>query len=123
MLEPGETLGQDVSWETSAVAQLSDDESGVQRAPPCNPAEGPPEVDTPPPPQTKSSCFTSLSTLQCGFYSFMSLNHQSTNCEDMSMSVDTDCCEEVKSLGCVRLFVTPYTVASQAPLSMGFFRQ
>ena len=48
MLEPGETLGQDVSWETSAVAQLSDDESGVQRAPPCNQAEDPPEVDTPP---------------------------------------------------------------------------
>ena len=48
VLEPGETLGQDVSWETSAVAQLSDDESGVQRAPPCNQAEDPPEVDTPP---------------------------------------------------------------------------
>ena len=31
--------------------------------------------------------------------------------------------EEVKSLSCVRLFVTPWTVACQAPLSMGFSRQ
>ena len=27
------------------------------------------------------------------------------------------------SLSCVRLFATPWTVARQAPLSMGFFRQ
>ena len=107
LLEPGETLGQDVGWGTPAVAQLSDDESGVQRAPPSSQAEDPPEIDTPPPPQTKSSCCTSLTTLHCGFYSFMSLNHQSTNCEDMSMSVDTDCCEEMKLLSRVRLFVTP----------------
>ena len=31
--------------------------------------------------------------------------------------------EGVKSLSCVRLFVTPWTVAYQAPLSVGFFRQ
>ena len=31
--------------------------------------------------------------------------------------------EEVKSLSRVRLFVTPWTVACQAPLSMGFSRQ
>ena len=30
---------------------------------------------------------------------------------------------EVKSLSLVRLFVTPWTVAYQAPLSMGFSRQ
>ena len=30
---------------------------------------------------------------------------------------------EVKSLSCVRLFVTPWTVAHQAPPSMGFSRQ
>ena len=30
---------------------------------------------------------------------------------------------EVKSLSCVRLFVTSWTAASQAPLSMGFSRQ
>ena len=30
---------------------------------------------------------------------------------------------EVKSLSRVRLFVTPWTVAQQAPLSMGFSRQ
>ena len=30
---------------------------------------------------------------------------------------------EVKSLSHVRLFVTPWTVAYQAPLSMGFSRQ
>ena len=31
--------------------------------------------------------------------------------------------EEVKSLSRVRLFVTPWTVGYQAPLSMGFSRQ
>ena len=30
---------------------------------------------------------------------------------------------KVKSLSRVRLFVTPWTVAHQAPLSVGFFRQ
>ena len=30
---------------------------------------------------------------------------------------------EVKSLSCVQLFATPWTVAYQAPLSMGFSRQ
>ena len=30
---------------------------------------------------------------------------------------------KVKSLSCVRLFVSPWTVDCQAPLSMGFFRQ
>ena len=30
---------------------------------------------------------------------------------------------KVKSLSCVRLFATPWTVAYQAPLSMGFSRQ
>ena len=30
---------------------------------------------------------------------------------------------KVKSLSCVRLFVTPWTAAYQAPLSMGFSRQ
>ena len=30
---------------------------------------------------------------------------------------------KVKSLSCVRLFATPWTVAYQAPLSVGFFRQ
>ena len=30
---------------------------------------------------------------------------------------------KVKSLSCVRLFATPWTVARQAPLSMGFSRQ
>ena len=32
-------------------------------------------------------------------------------------------CSEVKSLSCVRLFVTPWTVAYQAPPSRGFSRQ
>ena len=48
LLEPGETLGQDVGWGTPAVAHLSDDESGVQRALPSSQAEDPPEIDTPP---------------------------------------------------------------------------
>ena len=30
---------------------------------------------------------------------------------------------KVKSLSCVRLFTTPLSIAHQAPLSMGFFRQ
>ena len=30
---------------------------------------------------------------------------------------------KVKSLSCVRLFATPWTVAHQAPPSMGFYRQ
>ena len=30
---------------------------------------------------------------------------------------------KVKSLSCVQLFATPWTVAHQAPLSMGFSRQ
>ena len=30
---------------------------------------------------------------------------------------------KVKSLSCVQLFATPWTVAYQAPLSMGFSRQ
>ena len=32
-------------------------------------------------------------------------------------------CSEVKWLSCVRLFVTPWTVAYQASQSMGFSRQ
>ena len=32
-------------------------------------------------------------------------------------------CMKVKSLSCVRLFATPWTVADQASLSMGFSRQ
>ena len=30
---------------------------------------------------------------------------------------------KVKSLSCVQLFATPWTIARQAPLSMGFCRQ
>ena len=33
------------------------------------------------------------------------------------------CCAVLSHLSCVRLFVTPWTVAHQAPLSMGFSRQ
>ena len=38
-------------------------------------------------------------------------------------SILKKCSKWVKSLSCVRLFVTPWTVAHQAPLSMGFSRQ
>ena len=34
-----------------------------------------------------------------------------------------DLCVCVQSLSCVQLFATPWTIACQAPLSMGFFRQ
>ena len=36
---------------------------------------------------------------------------------------DTERKRKVKSLSCVRLLATPWTVARQAPLSMGFSRQ
>ena len=40
------------------------------------------------------------------------------------VSPDTlDVCVHVKLLSCVRLFATPWTVAHQAPPSMGFSRQ
>ena len=39
------------------------------------------------------------------------------------MTRSHDTFSEVKSLSCVRLFVTPWTVAHQAPPSMGFSRQ
>ena len=37
--------------------------------------------------------------------------------------VSTESERKVKSLSRVRLFATPWTVAYQAPLSLGFFRQ
>ena len=38
-------------------------------------------------------------------------------------SAQSDLISEVKSLSCVQLFATPWTVAHQAPLCMGFPRQ
>ena len=38
-------------------------------------------------------------------------------------SLTVEWIKKVKSLSRVRLFATPWTVAYQAPLSMGFFRQ
>ena len=35
----------------------------------------------------------------------------------------TSACMHTQLLGCVQLLVTPWTIAHQAPLSMGFFRQ
>ena len=43
-----------------------------------------------------------------------------TNCLSFNLVKDS---VSVKSLNCVQLFVTPWTVAHQAPLSMEFFRQ
>ena len=37
--------------------------------------------------------------------------------------VELGLCMHAQSLSCVRLFATPWTVAHQAPLSMGFSRQ
>ena len=39
------------------------------------------------------------------------------------LGMSTDKCVCVKSLSRVQLFATPWTVAHQAPLSMGFSRQ
>ena len=44
----------------------------------------------------------------------------------LTAEIDTLClcvCVCVKSLSLIRLFATPWTVARQAPLSMGFSRQ
>ena len=46
-------------------------------------------------------------------------HHHNTKVQAEAVSADV----EVKSLSHVRLFVTPWTVAYQAPLSMGFSRQ
>ena len=48
-----------------------------------------------------------------------------TQLEQLS-TAHVDICKvkvKVKSLRCVRLFATPWTVAYQAPLSLGFSRQ
>ena len=45
------------------------------------------------------------------------------SCPENPMNSMNSMCSEVKSLSCVRLFATPWTVAHQAPLSMGFSRQ
>ena len=42
-------------------------------------------------------------------------------CSDWAISIL--CARVLRSFSCVRLFVTPWTVACQAPLSMGFSRQ
>ena len=42
---------------------------------------------------------------------------------DLNMNIFIMAKVKVKSLSCVRLFATPWTVAYQAPPSMGFFRQ
>ena len=46
-------------------------------------------------------------------------HHHNTKLQAEAVSADV----EVKSLSHVRLFATPWTVAYQAPLSMGFSRQ
>ena len=48
---------------------------------------------------------------------FLSLDHEDPLEEEMKWR------SEVKSLSYVRLFVTPWTIAHQAALSMGFSRQ
>ena len=59
-----------------------------------------------------TKCWTGLTDFTFTFYSTF------TEPEPVILSVS-----EVKSLSRVRLFVTPWTVAHQAPLSMGFSRQ
>ena len=41
----------------------------------------------------------------------------------ISISISMGMCMHAQSLQCVRIFVTPWTVAHQAPLSMGLSRQ
>ena len=44
-------------------------------------------------------------------------------CKSISTNIHSHTTSEVKSLSCVRLFVTPWTVAYWDPPSMGFSRQ
>ena len=48
---------------------------------------------------------------------FLPQDHRISGLEDLKVKV------RVKPFSLVRLFVTPWTVAHQAPLSMGFSRQ
>ena len=41
----------------------------------------------------------------------------------LTISIQKSCLLKMKSLSCVQLFATPWTVACQVPLSMGFSRQ
>ena len=41
----------------------------------------------------------------------------------LTISIQKTCLLKVKSLSCVQLFATTWTVACQVPLSMGFSRQ
>ena len=41
----------------------------------------------------------------------------------IKFQVITESCMHAQSLSCVQLFVNPWTVACQVPLSMEFFRQ
>ena len=54
----------------------------------------------------------------------ITLFHSLSNCavQDSQMMLHNSG-SEVKSLSHIQLFVTPWSVAQQAPLSMGFFRQ
>ena len=53
-------------------------------------------------------------------YSRMSQMYQQEECKVGSEAGTTDC---ACSLSCVQLFVTPWSIASQAPLSLGFSQQ
>ena len=44
-------------------------------------------------------------------------------CAQVAKAMKAHACMHAQSLSCVQLFATPWTVARQAPLSMGFSRQ
>ena len=69
-------------------------------------------------------CCVSPSSTQCKLPEGRTLSVLFNNVSQMPRAVPTICvCVCVKSLSRVRLFATPWTVARQAPLSMGFSRQ
>ena len=53
----------------------------------------------------------------------LQINRLETKIDKMQEMFNNDMSEWVKSLSHIWLFVTPWTVAHQAPLSMGFSRQ
>ena len=57
------------------------------------------------------------------YWSGVPLPSQLANVPFDSNPKEEQCKVKVKSLSCVRLFATPWTVAYQAPPSMGFSRQ
>ena len=67
----------------------------------------------------KSIIYVSFSTYSYKYHAFV----ESKKIQQTSKYNEKEKWKKVKSLSCVRLFATPWTVAHQAPPSIEFFRQ